>query len=46
MAVYTKLNKKKIEEIDKFEGENYKRIIGEVYLESGLKKEAYIYVGI
>ena len=38
--------KNKIEEIDKFEGENYKRIIGEVYLESGLKKEAYIYVGI
>ena len=30
----------------KIEGENYKRIIGEVYLESGLKKEAYIYVGI
>ena len=38
--------KKKIEEIDKFEGENYKRIIGEVYLESGLKKEAYIYGNI
>ena len=35
--------REKIEEIDKFEGKNYKRVVTEIYLENGSKIQAYLY---
>ena len=43
MVFDSKNLEKKIEEIDKFEGKNYKRVVTEIYLENGSKIQAYLY---
>ena len=43
MVFDSKNLEKKIKEIDKFEGKNYKRVVTEIYLENGSKIQAYLY---